>query len=156
MADAQLEVAVALRERLPRVNAVFLTGAITYRMVTAIVNRTRLVGDPPVLAQVDEQIASHLGEWTALSLQRLHAAIDYWVDRYDPAAVRRAQTSSRERCITIHNPQDGSGLASIEGYLYAQDGGRTGSEEHTLELQTLMAHRIAVFCLKKKQQNTNI
>ncbi|MEO3756959.1 DUF222 domain-containing protein [Mycobacterium sp. B14F4] len=122
MAAAQLEVAVALRDRLPRVNAVFLAGAITYRMVTAIVTRTWLIQDPQVLAQVDEQVAAHVSDWTTLSVERLHAAIDFWVDRFDPAAVRRAQTSSRERCIEIHNPKDGSGLASIEGYVYAHDG----------------------------------
>jgi Domain of unknown function (DUF222) len=95
VAAHQLEVAVALRDRLPRVNAVFSTGAITYRMVAAIVSRTHLIVDPAVLAAVDAAIAEHLLGWTTVSVERLRTEIDYWVDRFDPAAVRRAGSSAR-------------------------------------------------------------
>ena len=122
MADAQLEVAVALRDRLPRVNAVFLTGAITYRMVAAIVTRTDLIKDPDALAQVDAAVAAQVGEWTALSLAKLHSEIDYWVDRFDPAAVRRTEHSSRGRYVEVKNPKDGSGCASIEASVLVHDG----------------------------------
>ena len=122
MADAQLEIAVALRDRLPRVNAVFMTGAITYRMVAAIVNRTYLLADPDALAAVDAAIADHVGGWTALSLQKLQCAIDYWVDRFDSAAVRRTEHSARGRYVDVKDPKDGSGCAAIEASVLVHDG----------------------------------
>ncbi|MEO3758894.1 DUF222 domain-containing protein [Mycobacterium sp. B14F4] len=122
MAAAQLGVAVALRDRLPRVNAVFLTGALTYRMVAAIVSRTWLIEDPHALAQIDAAIGGHVAGWTTWSVERLHAGIDYWVDRFDPAAVRRAESSSRDRYVEVKDPKDGSGVAYLDAIVYAQDG----------------------------------
>ena len=60
MAAHQLLVADGLRERLPRVAEVFATGAISYRMVAAVVARTRLIKDPDALAKVDTEIAAHV------------------------------------------------------------------------------------------------
>ena len=121
MVAAQLGVAVALRDRLPKVNAVFMSGALTYRMVAAIVSRTWLITDPRALAEVDAAIAAHVAQWTTLSVQRQQAAIDYWVDRIDPAAVRRAESTSRDRYLDVRNPKDGSGVAYLEGVLYSYD-----------------------------------
>lgn len=122
IAAAQLEVAVALRDRLPRTNAVFLTGVITYRIVTAIVNRTLLIKDPDAMAAVDAAIAEHVEEWTALSQPKLQTAIDYWVDRYDPAAVRRAENSSRSRYFEVKPDTNGSGVAFIDASVLSHDG----------------------------------
>ncbi|KUH73663.1 hypothetical protein AU184_07285 [Mycolicibacterium novocastrense] len=121
IAASQLEIAIALRDRLPRTNAVFLTGAITYRTVAAIVFRTYLIQDGDALAGVDSAIAAHVQGWTALSLNKLHSA-DYWVDRFDPAAVRRAENSSRSRYIEIKDSGDGSGVAHIEATVFAHHG----------------------------------
>lgn len=122
VAAAQLEIAIALRDRLPRTNAVFLTGAITYRTVAAIVFRTYLIQDGEALTGVDSAIAAHVEGWTALSLNKLHSAIDYWVDRFDPAAVRRAENSSRSRYIEVKDSGDGSGVAYIEATVFAHHG----------------------------------
>ncbi|KUI45166.1 HNH endonuclease [Mycobacterium sp. IS-1590] len=122
IAAAQLEIAIALRDRLPRTNAVFLTGAITYRTVAAIVFRTYLIQDGDALAKADSAIAAHVEGWTALSLNKLHSAIDYWVDRYDPAAVRRAENSSRSRYVEVKDSRDGSGVAHIEATVFAHHG----------------------------------
>ncbi len=122
VAAAQLEIAIALRDRLPRVNEVFLTGTITYRIVATIVFRTYLIQDCDALAKVDAAIASHVEAWTALSVLKLHNAIDYWVDRFDPAAVRRAENSSRSRYIEVRGSGDGSGVAYIEATVYAHHG----------------------------------
>jgi hypothetical protein len=122
MAASQLEIAIALRDRLPRINAVFLSGAITYRMVAAIVFRTFLIQDVDALAQVDSAIAAHVEGWTTLSVAKLHTEIDYWVDRFDPAAVRRAENSSRSRYVDIKDSGNGSGVAYIEATVYAHDG----------------------------------
>nr|WP_090345898.1 HNH endonuclease signature motif containing protein [Mycolicibacterium malmesburyense]CRL78476.1 HNH nuclease [Mycolicibacterium malmesburyense] len=122
MAAAHLEIAIALRDRLPRLNEVFLTGAITYRTVAAIVFRTYLIQDGEALANVDAAIAAHVEGWTALSVLKLHNVIDYWVDRFDPAAVRRAENSSRTRYIEVKDGGDGSGVAHIEATVFAHHG----------------------------------
>jgi hypothetical protein len=121
-ASHQLLVAQALRERLPRVAEVFATGAITYRMVNAIVARTRLIQDREALAKVDAELAAHVTGWGSLSVAKSQTAIDYWVNRYDPAALRRSETKSRDRHVDVVPAEDGSGLASIEGTLFAHDG----------------------------------
>ena len=122
VASHQLWVAQALRERLPRVAEVFSTGAITYRMVCAMVARTKLIVDGAALAKVDAELAAHVTGWGSLSGAKTQTAIDYWVDRYDPGALRRSASKSRDRHVEVVAAEDGSGLASIEGILYAHDG----------------------------------
>ncbi|MFV9634140.1 DUF222 domain-containing protein [Mycobacterium neumannii] len=122
LAASQLAIAVALRDRFPGVNAVFMTGAISYREVAAIVSRTRLVQDDDALAGVDAAIAGNVEEWTTLSLMKLHTKIDYWIDRFDPAAVRRAENSSRSRYVDVRDSGNGTGVAYIEATVYAHDG----------------------------------
>jgi hypothetical protein len=121
VASHQLMVAMALRERLPGVAEVFATGAISYRLVSAIVARTRLVCDPEARAQVDAALAAEVAGWGALSVAKAEAAIDWWVDRFDPAALRRTEIGSRERHLDVVPKDDGSGLSYIEGKLYAHD-----------------------------------
>src|SRR3546814_4366238 len=43
-----------------------------------------------------------------------------------------------------------------KGYVQCYDGGKARSEEHTSELQSLMRISYAVFCLKKKNNQTDI
>jgi DNA invertase Pin-like site-specific DNA recombinase len=121
-ASHQLLVAQALRERLPRVAEVFATGAITYRMVNAVVARTKLIQDREAMAKVDAELAAHVTGWGSLSVAKTQTAIDYWVDRYDPGALRRTETRSRDRHFDVVPAEDGSGLASVEGTLFAHDG----------------------------------
>jgi ADP-ribose pyrophosphatase YjhB (NUDIX family) len=76
VASHQLLVARALRERLPRVAEVFASGAITYRLVTAIVARTRLIADREAMAKVDTELAAQVTGWGGLSVAKTEAAID--------------------------------------------------------------------------------
>jgi hypothetical protein len=122
VASHQLLVAQALRERLPRVAEVFATGAITYRMVCAMVARTKLIQDREALAKVDAELATHATGWGALSGAKTQNAIDYWVDRYDPGALRRSESKARDRHVDVVPAEDGSGLAGLEGVLFAHDG----------------------------------
>lgn len=121
VASHQLMVAMALRTRLPRVAEVFATGATSYRLVCAIVARTRLVQDPQARARLDAAIVAEVVGWGSLSVAKVEAAIDYWVDRFDPAALRRTQIGSRGRHLDVIPNEDGSGLSYIEGTLYAHD-----------------------------------
>src|SRR3546814_3228913 len=45
-------------------------------------------------------------------------------------------------------------IEARDGHLYRPDGKRFRSEEHTSELQSLMRISYAVFCLNKKNTNT--
>jgi hypothetical protein len=111
VASHQLMVARALRERLPGVAEVFATGHIAYRLVNAIVYRTALIRDPEARAKVDTELAAAAAEWASLSVAKVETAIDYWVDRYDPDAVRRVELSSRGRHVDVFDEQNGSGVA---------------------------------------------
>jgi hypothetical protein len=122
VASHQLLVAMALRERLPQVAEVFATGAISYRLVSAIVARTRLVSDPAARAQVDAALAAEVATWGGLSVAKAEAAIDWWVDRFDPQALRRTEHSSRGRHLDVIPAEDGSGLSYVEGTLLVHDG----------------------------------
>jgi len=121
VASHQLMVAMALRERLPLVAEVFAAGTISYRLVTAIVSRTRLVTDREARAQLDTAIAAEVAGWGLLSVAKAEAAIDWWVDRIDPAALRRTEHDSRGRHLDVMPAEDGSGLSYLEGKLYAHD-----------------------------------
>ncbi|WP_006242967.1 HNH endonuclease signature motif containing protein [Mycolicibacterium tusciae] len=121
VASHQLLIAHDLRRRLPRVAEVFAAGAITYRMVAAVVSRTRLIKDSDALAKVDTELAAHVAGWGSLSADKTRTEIDYWVDRYDPAAVRRSEDRVRGCHVDIRKPDDGSGTADIEAQLLATD-----------------------------------
>jgi hypothetical protein len=121
VASHQLLIADALRQRLPRVSEVFATGAISYRLIAAIVARTRLIKDCDALAKVDTEIAAHAITWGSLSADKTATEIDYWVDRYDPAAVRRTEYAVRDRYADVHKPENGSGTADVEARLLATD-----------------------------------
>ena len=121
MAAHQLLIADALRHRLPRVAEVFTAGAISYRLIAAVVSRTRLIKDSDALAKVDTEIAAHVTAWGSLSVDKTQHEIDYWVDRYDPAAVRRTEDRARGRLVDVHTPEDGAGTADIEARLFATD-----------------------------------
>ncbi len=72
-------------------------------------------------AKVDTEIAAHVTSWGSLSVDKTQREIDYWVDRYDPAAVRRTEYSARGRYADVRKPEDGSGTADIEARLLATD-----------------------------------
>ena len=88
-ASGQMHLGLTLFRRLPRVAELFAQGVLGLRVVSAIADRTALVGDDDVLAAVDEAMAEHASTWGPLSAYKLEQAIDLWVDRLDPGAVRR-------------------------------------------------------------------
>jgi hypothetical protein len=80
-----------------------------------------LVQDREAHAQVDAAIAAEVADWGGLSVAKAEKAIDGWVDRFDPAALRRTESSSRDRHLDVVADDHGSGLSYIEGKLYAHD-----------------------------------
>ncbi|MHA7665384.1 HNH endonuclease signature motif containing protein [Mycolicibacterium sp. HS_4_1] len=120
-ASGQLSVAVALRDRLPRVAAVFADGGVSARTVGTICWRTRLVEDPNTLAVIDAALAGALCEWAGLSRKKIEKKIDGWVHKFDPAAVLKVRSVARSRGVGVGKPDDETGVASIWGALLATD-----------------------------------
>jgi hypothetical protein len=52
---------------------------------------------------------------------KLEQAGDVWIEKFDPAAVRRTQTAARNRDVTVGDRDDVSGTASFWGRLLATD-----------------------------------
>jgi hypothetical protein len=90
-ASAQMRIALALRDRLPRVAALHAQGRLSVRLIGQITWRTRLVHDPQLLALLDAAIAETAVRWEPLSDDRLTSALDAVIERYDPDAVIRAR-----------------------------------------------------------------
>ncbi|MCW2688074.1 MAG: hypothetical protein JWR37_2964 [Mycobacterium sp.] len=119
-ASNQMVHALALRDQLPRVAGVFAAGAVTYRLIMAIVARTMLIKDPDAMAKVDTELAAHIIGWEALSAMKTEQAIDYWVNRYDPGALRRTEVKARSRHVDV-SPPDGTGVTPIWAMLFDHD-----------------------------------
>jgi Domain of unknown function (DUF222) len=120
-ASGQMRIAVALRDRLPRVAALYMQGTLSSRVVSAITWRTQLVQDPEALALIDAALAEGATKWGPLSEHRLDEAIDAWILRYDPAAVRRSESSTRTRDFSIGDLDDPAETTSVWGRLLATD-----------------------------------
>ncbi|HET6736176.1 HNH endonuclease signature motif containing protein [Mycobacterium sp.] len=120
-ASAQMRIAVALRDRLPRVAALYMQGRLSSRVVSAITWRTQLVEDADALALIDAALAEGANKWGPLSEDRLDQAIDAWIFRYDPAAVRRSESSTRSRDFSIGDLDDPAETTSVWGRLLATD-----------------------------------
>jgi hypothetical protein len=120
-ASAQMHIAVALRDRLPRVAALYLRGVLSSRVVSTITWRTRLVADGEALALIDAALAAGADRWGPLSEDRLDEAIDAWVVRFDPAGVRRSESSARDRDVVIGDCDDPAETTAVWGRLTAAD-----------------------------------
>lgn len=120
-ASAQMRIAQALRERLPKVAAVFARGEISAKVVSTITWRTQLIVDEDALGLIDTALAGAATTYGALSSAKAQQAIDVWVEKFDPAAVRRSRTAARERDIHFGDPDDPNGTVSLWGRLLATD-----------------------------------
>ncbi|WP_162938390.1 HNH endonuclease signature motif containing protein [Mycobacterium kyogaense] len=120
-ASTLMDLAVALRDRLPRVGALLADGQVTLDMVRTIVSRTALVLDPATLRLLDGHFVDAVAGWGVLSQKKLEAAIDVWIETYDPDAVRRVRDRSRDRSFTIGDRSDADGVTSVYGQLAASD-----------------------------------
>ncbi|WP_082695784.1 HNH endonuclease signature motif containing protein [Mycobacterium sp. IS-1742] len=120
-ASKEMCIALALRDRLPMLAALYAEGTISSRMVIAITWRTRLVAEGAPLQQIDAAIAEAVRGWGVLAGDRLDQAIDVWVERFDPAAVIRGRTAAQERDFSIGAHNDGAMTTSVWGRLSATD-----------------------------------
>ncbi|OBH27627.1 hypothetical protein A5692_24160 [Mycobacterium sp. E342] len=119
MAASRVRYARAMRERLPKVGAVFQSGDVDFRMFQTLVFRTDLITDAEVLAAVDAQLAANVVRWPSLTQGRLGAQVDKIVARADADAVRRRRERAAGREVWIG--EMGDGLARLEGVLLSPD-----------------------------------
>ncbi|VEG54643.1 HNH nuclease [Mycolicibacterium aurum] len=113
--------AVTLRERLPRVGAVFAEGLIAYRLVHLICARTMLVKDREALLAIDTELAELLRTWGAKSMVQAERDIDTLVLRHDPGAVRRTESSNRGAYVEV-NAAQATGTAYVSATVSLTDG----------------------------------
>jgi hypothetical protein len=121
MALAQTHRGVAVRDRLPKIAALFAAGLISDLLVRAIVWRTELIIDEAAMAAVDGELAEQVTRWGALSVTKTEQAIDALIDKHDPGALRRARAGYRSRDVVFGSPGDEAGFTSMWARLYAPD-----------------------------------
>lgn len=119
MAGSYLRYALAMRDRLPQVAAVFRAGDIDYRMFQTLVYRTDLITDPKVLSRVDAQLAVRAPRWPSMTRGRLAGEIDRVVAVADPDAVRRNKDRIKRREVSIWETEPG--MSEIYGRLFSTD-----------------------------------
>ncbi len=119
-AGGRLNYAIDLRERLPKVAAVFAAGDIDFRMMAALVSRTQNVEDAGRLARLDSAFAKWAPTWMKMSGPKLSERIDMWVARFDPEGVREPKLPSDDRYVNV-GPL-GAGMAGIWAKVSFDDG----------------------------------
>ncbi|MBV5242084.1 HNH endonuclease [Mycolicibacterium sp. PAM1] len=121
LATHQTYRAVVLRDRLPKVGALFLAGLLSELLVRAIITRTDLITDPELIAAVDADLAADILRWGPQSAKKTEAAIDHIVERHDPDAVRQSRAGDLDRAIEIGNPGDAPGYTTVWARMFAGD-----------------------------------
>ena len=114
-----IRVGEALRDRLPRVAAVFDRGEIDLAMVSTLVSRTELIDDPDVMAKVDSSLAERAPGWSKYSRRRIGEFVDSWVGRFDPTGVREPRKPTDNRYLDVR--ASSQGMAGIWANLHVQD-----------------------------------
>jgi len=119
MAGSYMRYALAMRERLPQVAAVFRAGDIDYALFQTMVYRTDLITDAAVLGQVDAELALRVARWPSMTRGRLAAKVDWIVARADADAVRRGQERMTNREVSIWESEPG--MSEMHGRLFGTD-----------------------------------
>ena len=120
-ASGQMDLAVALRDRFPRLGHLLMAGQVPMTTATTIVFRAALVVDAATLATLDEMFVDAVTGWGPLSQKKLENAIDAWIEECDPDAVRRLRTGLRGRSFTVGDRDDRVGTTSVFGKLATPD-----------------------------------
>ncbi|MDX1871813.1 DUF222 domain-containing protein [Mycolicibacterium sp. 120266] len=120
-AAGQMRIALALRDRLPKIGALLAAGVITAKIAAAITWRTRLVFDAQALALIDAALAEVAPTLGVLSQQNIEDAIDVWVEAFDPAAVPCARSAARSRYLEFGTAEDLTGTVGVYGRMLATD-----------------------------------
>ncbi|WP_241472033.1 HNH endonuclease signature motif containing protein [Mycolicibacterium neoaurum] len=120
-ASAQMRIAMALRDRLPRTAEAFARGLVSAKVINAITWRTQLVTDEDALRLIDAGIAGTAHQYGALSENALIRAVDFWVHKFDPIAVIRSRAAAKDRYIDFGDRDDPDGVVSFWGRMRTTD-----------------------------------
>jgi hypothetical protein len=74
-----------------------------------------------VWAALDGELSERAAAWGVLSADKLDKAIEVWIDKYDPDAVRRLRARLRGRSFTIGKRDDEAGTTAVYGSLSVAD-----------------------------------
>lgn len=117
-AGTQIRYGIELRDRLPGLAGVFAAGAIDFRMVSTIINRTSNVTDAAI-GEVDAALARLAPKWMTLSGPKLADRIDSWIARFDPDGVRVPPDIEQSRYVEVAPTVPG--MAGIWANIHAAD-----------------------------------
>jgi hypothetical protein len=117
-AGSQIRYARQLRERLPRVAAVFAAGGVDFRLVQTVINRTSNVTDEG-MAVLDAALARVIPRWMKLSGPKLADRVDQWVAKVDPDGVRVPPSVEESRYVEVEATVPG--MAGIWANIHATD-----------------------------------
>ena len=107
LAVSQTHRGVALRDRLPKIAALFAAGVISDLLVRTIVWRTALVDSPDAMAKLDCDLADRVTRWGALWVKKTEQAIDELVEHIDAGALRHARAGGCARgCSSAPRPRN--------------------------------------------------
>ncbi|AQT82139.1 HNH endonuclease [Mycolicibacterium litorale] len=120
-ASGEMHLSQAMRHRLPQVGSLFLAGRLSYQVCRAISWRTMFVEDAEALRLIDTALAQAAVIWGPMSDYKLGQAIDVWIDRYDPGALRRTRASARSRDVKLGSRDEEAGTTALTGRLYSTD-----------------------------------
>jgi hypothetical protein len=117
-AGSQIRYSRELRERLPKVAAVFAAGEIDFRMVSTIISRTSNV-DEAVIADLDAALARLAPKWMKLSNSKLADRIDFVIAKFDADGVRVPPEIDEQRYVEVGPTTPGMG--GIWANIHAAD-----------------------------------
>lgn len=120
-ASKQMRIAMALRDRLPRTADIFAEGAVSMAVIDTITWRTRLVEDADALMLIDAAVAAEVATYGVRSEKNLIGAVDFWVQKFDPAAIVRSSRAAKDLYVEFGDRDDENGVASFWGRLRATD-----------------------------------
>lgn len=116
----EIDIAVMLRDKFPRVAELFHRGLLTGRRAWLLEKRSDLVVDPDVMAELDAALADRIISWGPLSEWKFEQLVDAEIGRIDPAAVHRVREQVRDRDFVVGR-NDGSGTVSYWGRMTGVD-----------------------------------
>ncbi|WP_231373706.1 HNH endonuclease signature motif containing protein [Nocardia sp. 348MFTsu5.1] len=119
-AELQINRALALRDRLPEVNARLKAGRVAAEYIPDIVSRTELIDGSPHRADIDQAIADALSRRGSWSKNRMRDMVDAIIFRRDPDLVRQAREDAKNRRGVWGSHAD-HGMAVLEGQSTAEE-----------------------------------
>ncbi len=120
-ASSQMYLAQALRERLPKVAALFAGGQLSAGLVATIAWRTALIQDYAALRAVDAKLADAAVDYGTLSLYKTAEAIDAVIETHDSAALRHGRQQARSRDVIVNERDADGSTTTLWGRLYSHD-----------------------------------